>query len=409
MPRLPVAALSLLAILAHAGPACAAVPEWVTATAPGTWTTISRNTLADVDPAADPELNPNHPKGAPWRGSTGQASVIDAWNGGAYAPDLGTYGSLLLYGGGHGNYYGNEVYAFDLESGRWSRLSDPYVASTDKLVERYEQGAFPDGSPLPPHTYDYVEYDPGTRRLLVLRGLQQLRVPGNAVSSGSPHAFDLASRHWLRGASHGAPVISGGFSAYDPVKRVHWTASPGKASAGLRWFDAAPRNPDGTIGRWSERIADVPLAADSVAAIDPERRLLVYTRFRKGADLFAVDLAVAKPRAFKIAHGGDSPALESAHGWEWSPARKSFLYWRRGAGVYELALDGSQPWRDRWVWRNLSVTGLEGPADMARDNGVYSRFRIVSIEGREFAVVVNGARQPVYAFRVPDAAAGRPT
>jgi hypothetical protein len=397
-------ALGLLAGLGLVGPAAASVPEWVARTAPGTWTTISRNTLADVDPADDPKLNPNHPRSAPWRGSTGQASVIDAWNGGAFAPDLGRYGSLLLYGGGHGNYFGNEVYAFDLESGRWSRLSDPYVASTEQLVARYEQGAFPDGSPLPPHTYDYVEYDPGTRRMLVLRGLQQLRVPGNGVSAGSPHAFDLASRRWLRGATHGAPVISGGFSAYDPVKRVHWTASPGKASAGLRWFDAAPRNPDGTIGAWSERIADVPLTADSVAAIDPQRRLLVYTRFRKGSDIFVLDLTVARPRAVRISHAGDVPTFESAHGWEWSPSRGSFLYWRRGAGVYELRLDGSDPVRGRWVWSQLAAPGSEGPAEMRRDNGVYGRFRVASIEGREFALVVNGTDQPVHAFRVPPAA-----
>jgi len=400
---LRIAALGVLASLAIVELAAAASPEWVANTAPGTWTTISRNTLADVDPANDPKLNPNHPRGAPWRGSTGQASVIDAWNGGAFAPDLGRFGSLLLHGGGHGNYFGNEVYAFDVESGRWSRLSDPYVASTDKLVERYEQGAFPDGSPLPPHTYDYVEYDPGTRRLLVLRGLQQLRVPGNSVSSGSPHAFDLASRRWLRAASHGAPVISGGFSAYDPVKRVHWTASPGKASAGLRWFDAAPRNPDGTIGAWSARIADVPLAADSVAAIDPDRRLLVYTRFRKGSNVFALDLAVAKPRAIRIDHGGDAPSLESAHGWEWSPSRKSFLYWRRGAGVHELRPEAADPFRGPWTWSRLDAPGAEGPPDNRRDNGVYGRFRIFAVEGREFAIVVNGSEQPVYAFRVPPA------
>lgn len=402
--RCRIATCGLVASLGCAvGSVGAATPDWIGSTAPGTWTTISRNTLADVDPADDRKLNPNHPKSAPWRGSTGQASVVDAWNGGAYAADLGRYGSLLLYGGGHGNYFGNEVYAFDLESGRWSRLSDPFVANVDKLVDRYESGSFPDGSPLPPHTYDYVEYDPGTRRLLVLRGLQQLRVPGNGVSSGSPHAFDLASRGWLRAASHGAPVISGGFSAYDPVKRVHWTASPGKASAGLRWFDAAPRNADGTIGAWSERIADVPLAADSVAAIDPDRRLLVYTRFRQGGDVFAVDLAVGRPRAIRIAYGGDTPMLESAHGWEWSPTRKAFLYWRRGVGVYQLRLDGSDPIRGRWEWSRLTTAGSQGPPEMRRDNGIFGRFRIASIEGREFAIVVNGADQPVYAFRVPPA------
>src|SRR5688572_30326349 len=75
----------------------APAPEWVKAIPPGTWAEISLNTPADVDPEDDPEANPNYPNSAPWRGSTGQNSVIQSWNGGALATRFSTHGGLVLF------------------------------------------------------------------------------------------------------------------------------------------------------------------------------------------------------------------------------------------------------------------------------------------------------------------------
>jgi hypothetical protein len=382
-------------------PPLPAGPDWASRIPPGSWAPISGNTLADVDPELDPAVNPNYPREAPWRGSTGQSSVIEAWNGGVIVPNLGTAGSLLLFGGGHGNYFGNEVYRFDLASGRWSRLSDPYVATRAELTAYYELGEFPDGSPLPPHTYDQLEYDPDTRSLIVLRGVQQLNTPGNPVSGGHPHLFDLDRRQWRRGARHGFAVPSGGFSAYDSVRRVHWSAAPGRQGAGLRYFDAMPRNSDGSVGRWSGEIASIEMSGDGAAAFDPLHELLVYTRFRTSGDVMAVHVGEGGPRAGTLLQGGAAPVPEPGHGWEWSPTRRAFLFWRRGAEVHEFRLEGTDPWQDRWEWHRLSLAGAAGPPEMIRDNGIYGRFRLVTVGEREFALVVNGVDQAVYAYRVP--------
>ena len=91
-------------------------PDWVQSIAPGTWQAVSLNKIADVDPAKDPDVNPNYPNSPPWNGATGQRAVIGAWGGGAYATKQGNKGTYLIFGGGHNDYYGSEVYGVDMET-----------------------------------------------------------------------------------------------------------------------------------------------------------------------------------------------------------------------------------------------------------------------------------------------------
>lgn len=402
---LPAAGVLLLAGLGQlAGRLAIAGPEppgWAADITPGTWGLVSRNTPADVDPAREKRLTAGYDRHAPWRGSTGQASVVNAWNGGALARDQGSHGVLLLFGGGHSNYFGNEVYAFDLGRGSWTRLTDPYVAPTPALRQFYVNAEFPDGSPLPPHTYDYVEYHPATRSFVVLRGLQKLGVPGGPYSSGPPHLLDLETLRWHRGASHGLSVASGGFSCHDGKRQLLWSESPGPRSAGLRSFDPSGRNADGSYGKWSADYGHHGVVVDGVAACDPLRDLLVFTRFRRGNEVMAVELSQPGSPAVALRQAGTPPAREPAHGWEWSETRQALIYWRRGEGVYELAAppDG---WRGTWRWRALTAEANSiAPDEMTKDNGVYGRFRIVRYGDGEFCIVVNRINGPVYAFRLP--------
>src|SRR5947209_20519883 len=57
-------------------------------------------------------------------GTGGPANVIAAWGGGALDTQRNR---LVLFGGGHGDYWGNEVYAFDIGTLAWSRLTDPRI------------------------------------------------------------------------------------------------------------------------------------------------------------------------------------------------------------------------------------------------------------------------------------------
>ncbi len=98
-------------------------------------------------------LEPRCPAEPSIQGVGGCRSVIDAWNGGV--ADLKRE-RLILWGGGHTDYYGNEVYALDLRSSSMSRLTDPSpVTNVNECPEGY-----PDGRPSSRHTYGGLTYDP---------------------------------------------------------------------------------------------------------------------------------------------------------------------------------------------------------------------------------------------------------
>jgi hypothetical protein len=391
----------------------APAPDWVASIRPGTWAAVSLNTLADVDPANDPAANPDYPESPPWRGSTGQKSVINAWNGGAFARNVGQLGSVIAFGGGHSNYFGNEIYTFDLSTRRWSRITDPFAGSRGVLTAFYPDAEFPDGSPLPPHTYDYAEYHPTTRAFVVLRGVQQLLVPGGRVSEGPPHHFDFEDRKWRRGAAAPGPYGSSGWSAYDSIRDVFWVNPPGGA-AGFRSYDPRVRNDDGTVGAWSRAYSPRKKGrGDGMATHDPVNDIIVYTDFASSpASVYALDLKDPSAPPVPLALAGSPPDLAKGHGWEWSDLRRAMIYWPRtaGAGVYELRLQGTNWRRDPWVWNALTDEHNDvAPERMTVENGIYGRFRVVRFRDAEIALVFNRVDGPMYAFRVPDIAATHPS
>ena len=393
----------------------APAPDWVLALEPGTWAEVGVNTLSDVDPAQDPAANPSYPSAPPWRGAAGQKAVVNAWNGGAFAANLGRLGSLLTFGGGHNDYFGNEVYAFDLEKLRWSRVTDPFSAPRDTLTGFYEHAEFADGSPLPPHTYDYVDYHPGTNSFVVLKGVQQLGVSGGS-SSGSPaHLLNFGDLKWRRSPPSAAPYGSSGWSAYDSLRDVFWINPPAYTpAAGFRFFDPNGANADGSVGRWSEAVGPRKQGGgDGMATYDPHNDIIVYTDFKKvPAKAFGVDLKRPGEPSVPLSLVGSPPQLDTGHGWEWSDLRQSFIYWPRtaGADVHELRLRGADWRRGPWAWSSLtSRDNAVVPQAMTAANGVFSRFRVVRFSNAEIAVVVNRVDGPVYAFRVPDNAAARPS
>ena len=115
----------------------------------GRWLEILDSKLIDVAPRESPG---------------GSTLKIVAWSGGAYDSRRDLF---LVWGGGHSDYAGNEVYAFDLASRKWRRLTEPSVA------DRARTPAYPDGQPRARHTYNYIEYVPSIDRLFgkpVIRG-----------------------------------------------------------------------------------------------------------------------------------------------------------------------------------------------------------------------------------------------
>lgn len=376
-----------------------AAPDWVLAMQPGTWAQVGSNSIRDVDPQEDPAANPNYPNSAPWRGNTGLAAVMNAWNGGALASRYGAKGSLIVHGGGHQDYYGNEIYAFDFGSRTWSRVTNPYKGPFN-FSSGYSTGTFPDGSPVVPHTYDQVEYHPPSNSFLRLRS-ERDNVGGNNV--GIAHMFSFDEKRWTRSPTNTSnSYASGGWSAYDNKRDVFW-AEAGGGSGVFAKFDPKVSNSDGTRGAWTNYGLKVG-GMDAQGAYSPAQDIVVVVDFRSSDGVHGIDVADPSSGAVKLREGGTAPAKDAASGWEWSDIRKAFLYWRRGDDVYELKASGSD-WRAAtWTWSNIT-SGANSAVPAANTSqyglGDYSRFRVMRYSNAEIAAVVTRIDGPVYVFKIP--------
>lgn len=120
---------------------------------------------------------------------------------------------LVVWGGGHNDYYGNELYAFNLQNLTMVRLNDPglpiapFATCVDSIVGGTQANSR--------HTYDGIEYLANVDRMFVFGGSPACG-PGSITKD--TWTFDFANMKWQRMAPKGTiPRSSPGVVAgYDP-------------------------------------------------------------------------------------------------------------------------------------------------------------------------------------------------
>src|SRR5216684_1936418 len=192
------------------------------------------------------------------------ANILAAWSGAAYDSKRER---VLFYGGGHGDYAGNEVYALDVNTFRWSRLwgPSPQILSRQESEGRAE---YPDGNPAAVHTYDGLNYLPDLDKLW--RGGGSLW-SGSGGGTNATWMFDLASNRWQRMADSRVLGVSVA-SDYDPVTG-HVFAYSDKNVLG----EYDPKK-----NRWRE-LGDIFHGEEQVSAIKK------FVGWAGGASLFVLD------------------------------------------------------------------------------------------------------------------------
>ncbi len=177
---------------------------------PGHWYEVPGSHLRDVCPPDDEGAG-----GYEWHYHC--RNVMGAWSGGAYDS---ARERLVVWGGGHSDYAGNEVYVFDVETLAWSRLDDPSALAgfCDGSSCQPQAQVMPDGRPPLRHTYNSMVYVPTIDRLFAQGG--SLWRSGNGTSWS--WAYDFVTRSWSRKGD--APGL-----VYDPVldRIVAWSGEPG--------------------------------------------------------------------------------------------------------------------------------------------------------------------------------------
>jgi len=420
-------------------------PLWVAGMLVGHWYRISGDQpdlglaatplgtqyLKDHDPADDININParglkvrlrrlaGRPVNAPWSGRNGFRSITECWNGAVLATRFGRCGSMIIFGGGHNDYFGSDVHAFDLETRQWARISNGYT--TGRLDEygagvEYPESIYPDGSPLPPHTYDYVQYDSLGNDYILFKGQSELGPDVKATPI--PHIFNLDTLTWRRGPKHPAAILNaGGWTTWDASRRVLWGNS-GDFGGGNAYLSYAPDgdNGDGTCGAWGTLYANkCPGNANHNAMqIDPRRDIIAVLVNAQNA-LYAINPAAPAAPLKRLLSIGQRPRIKEFAALEYARDLDKFVYYSGydGADIYSITAPTGSTWAQltagSWVWQRICADANHrdpiadaqaASAHKVHRGHTFGRFRMASFETADVAIVVRHIDSPVYAMRL---------
>ena len=338
----------------------------------GHWYEVPNSRLETVFP------NPTPP------GISGPASVMDAWSGGAYDS---VRDRLIVWGGGHCDYAGNELYTFDVATESWARVTEP----SSPVVEGVSH--YPDGNPSSRHTYDTLTFLPQTGEFVSVSAAGYFCGQSGSYTRATD-IFNFALNRWERGANF--PSVggsTGAVSAYDPVTGHVWFHGT-YGSGRLAEYD-----PD--ADSWTAHGSSIYLEIDGVAAIDSNRhQMLLVGGYGNQNRAFLWDLdnpgrGYTEPPTF----GADALESEQGIGLEYDPVSDLYVAWNGGSDVFTL-----NP--ETWEWRRVSPANtntVQGPTRTR--NGTYGRFRYMP--SKNAFIVVSHTDDNVYYYRLSEGA-GQP-
>ena len=349
-----------LPVLAHAQSNPAAIQNM----APGTWLRVPNSNLSAVNPCPGNNCS--------YTAAVGINAVMDAWSGGTFDS---TRNRLVVWGGGHNDYAGNELYAFNMNTLTWSRLTNPSTPNTSN------SGTYADGIPASRHTYAALAYLPNVDRMFNAGGAIYQSGAGNNMT----WYFNFGNSTWQRRANAPSPSngeCCGYAAAYDPVTGHIFRSHGG----GLSEY-----NP--TNDAWTNHGGNSPSLYIN-AAIAPADRLMVAV----GGGSYGVAgtyywrLNPVSGTMTKATTTGDKTVeLGAAPGFAWSSAANVFVGWNGGSTVYTL---DPQTWT--WTKINPAIANTVVPT-APNSRGTYGRFQYVP--SMNVFVLVNRVNEDVYVYK----------
>lgn len=363
-------------------------PDWSPAV--GEWGLISGSSLTD--------------SGVGWAGTapggtSNYITVVTAWCGGVlntsgiYRGGSFVTGSfLVIWGGGHGDYAGNEVYAYgplENDAPTWSRIIDPTIPAPDDVSRS-------GGYPVSRHTYDCLGYLPSTNQMI------------SGVAAGTYHSatnynvtdlFDFdtnpTGNPWST-ADTGSPAFNGGgvggldaVSGYDATNGAYWIVGRGNSQKIGKYVPGSG---------WSSWDIDNPdLAQNSKGAVSGGLGIMAMSTSSGGVR--AVDIRTT-PAIYTPSTTGSGPSGKLAM--EWDDAGSRFVCWTgTGKTLYFLTPSGT-PYSGgaAWTWSSSTPAGGATPTTETA-NGTFGRFRILTISGAgRWVLVMPTQSSGVYAYRM---------
>jgi hypothetical protein len=319
----------------------------------------------------DTKLASYCPPNSAVEGNSGCRAVINAWNGGVADEKRDR---LIVWGGGHSDYFGNEVYALDLNRMTLLRITEPSpVVNVMSCPETYT-----DGRPSARHTYGGLTYLAARDSMFVYGGSKA----ACGFMTASTWAFDLAKTEWKSLDPHlgDSPANNpGAIAEYDPNTSTVILSD----TATLFRFDPVNNSYTklGLLSGVDYRLSGV---------IDPDRKL--FFMIGGPGQFWAIGIgANSKFELQDWSHkvtGCDPLRFAHSPGLAYDAERKEIVGWSGGDTVYLF-----QP-----ETRRCSTETYPGGPGAAQPNGTFGRFRYFSRLGA-FALV-NDWKQNAFLLRL---------
>lgn len=342
-------------------------PSWYTAANSSEWSSFSSSTWSG-DASQWTGTSPG--------GNNGVNSVVNAWSGGIlntvgcyYGGSFhaGTY--QIIFGGGHTNWGGNDIYAFgpfESDTPTWHRLTDPTVPGPRASV--YPSGRDGSGNPVARHTYDSLQFLPTLNKMLCMGAAGTH--DGNSGGGNdilSCDLFDFATNTWSA-IDGNYPTLCAGMntlgckSGYNPVTNKAWQILTGNAKK-LVCFDVATQV-------WTGNSSDNPNDANyQRAALVPAANLLVMISIT--GTVLVKDLNNPSTVGITtVTTSGTGPSA-GQYTLNWDSTRSRIIMRESGSAskkLYFLSVPASSPLSNTWVWTSTTPASGVTPGAWTADS-----------------------------------------
>lgn len=304
---------------------------------------------------------------------------MGAWGGGIYDE---AHGDLWVWGGGHSNYAGNEVYRINVfaDTPAWAMLIPPTgaVGNTGTLNDGNEgSGVYFDGRPRSTHTYGNLALDSAGN----LWAAPNDGLYASGAQNSRAFRFNRSSLDWDQNfATTWTPTDMFGGSVYVPT-RNEIVMIPTSLSQYARF------NPDTHAVTKSTKYANGGNSLELQAVYDPVRNavLIFGNTAIKYLDMATPDAADATALTLSSA----VPTENRRMGWAYDSANDRFAAWDPGTNTFVTLTAPSSNWKtNTWTFGTLTPASTAVVPGSKASAGTWGRF-FYSAALRGFGLVNN--------------------
>jgi hypothetical protein len=340
--------------------------------------------------------------------------ITAAWSGGTMDYDRAR---LLVTGGGHADYSGNEIYGLTLTSTTcaWNRVVDAQVSGSltgaFDTQAGYGDGTFLGTKPSASHTYNRPTY--GNNRLW-LAGVDSQSTSSGEWSTAT-YAYDFGNSRWeyygegiVDHQTNGFGKWLGGHAIYDRNhNRVYSMAQLGTGTHLFFGKDATNQTQNNFIAQSFSFTAD----DYKWGVCAPDLDLWIWGSVNNNNGHRVVTGTLSNLNGFTVrTTSGASTTIGLGTGAVYHrAARKVYLYNHNFGNGDILVIDIPNPVSGTWNFRLVSIGGVNPQVSFAGDNdtisaGPFGRFNGIEwTDGQMLLTLVTHIDSSTYLMRVPAA------